>query len=109
MDRRCNERIAASVPFDVYCRGDRLGQFRTRDLSQESLFLETRSGERLGGEILELRFRIDGKVHCLRGIVAHQVEGQGVDIQLAYWRVGDRQAHQAYVHLYKSSRLHIAA
>jgi len=109
MNRRRSKRAPARVPFDLYCRARRLGRFWTSNLSQEGLFLHTGAIERLDAAILDLRFRANGAEYRLRGIVVHQIQGQGIGIQLAYWRTGDRPAHAAYLQLTKPSRLCQAA
>ena len=97
MNRRRSERRTACLPFDVSCRGRPLGRFWTRNLSQEGLFLSTGSREGFDEAILDLRFQVAGVEHCLRGIVVHRIQGQGVGIQLAYWREKSRAAHSAYL------------
>jgi len=109
MNRRRSERIATRLPFDVYCRGRRLGRFWTRNASREGIFLGTGSYEYPADAILDLRFQVDGVEHCLRGTVAHHVQGQGIGIQLAYWRKGDLPAYSAYLQYAFPDQLHRAA
>lgn len=109
MDHRRSERITARVPFDVYCRTHRLGRFWTQDLSQEGLFLTGVSIESRNDAILELRFEAKGVEHSFRGIVVHHRRGQGVGIQLAYWRMDDRLAHLAYCQFTIPNHLSCAA
>jgi hypothetical protein len=105
MNRRRSERRTACLPFDVFCRGRPLGRFWTRNLSQEGLFLSTGSREGFDEVILDLRFQVAGVEHCLRGIVADRIQGQGVWIQLAYWREESRAAHSAYLAYWSLDRL----
>jgi hypothetical protein len=97
MNRRRSERRVACLPFDVYSRARPLGRFWTSNLSQEGLFLNTASDQDLDDAILDLHFQVAGVEHCLRGIVADRIQGQGVWIELAYWRAGSRAAHSAYL------------
>ncbi len=104
MNRRRSECRVACLPFDVYCRARPLGRFWTNNLSQEGLFLSTVSDQDLDGAILDLHFQVAGVEHCLRGIVADRIQGQGVWIQLAYWRKGSRAAHSAYLACWSAAR-----
>lgn len=109
MNRRHRERTTACVPFDVYFQARRLGRFWTCNVGQEGLFLNTGLLECFSGAILELRFQAEAKEHSLRGIVVHQVQGQGVGVQLAYWRTRNRLSHLAYLRFIIPNRLRQAA
>lgn len=97
MEQRRSLRTAARLPFELYAGGRSLGRFWSGNVSQEGLFLETTSPEALASGILGLRFEAGGSRHDLRGRVVYRVPGEGIGIQLAYWRNGDRPAHQAYL------------
>jgi hypothetical protein len=94
---RRSPRIPVHLIFDVYLRHSRLGRFWSQNVSQEGLFLGTRTPESFAGGVLDLVFHADGSEHRLRGIAVHQAPGKGVGIQIAYWRKDDRLAHQAYL------------
>jgi len=95
---RHRKRVPTRLPFDVYDRTRHLGRFWTCNVSQEGLFLKTVATDCLRG-ILDLRFQADGLEHRLRGVVVHRVHEQGVGLQLAFWRNGDRVAHKAYLQI----------
>lgn len=95
-ERRRSERVAVSLAFDVYDRCRYLGRFWTRDVSQEGLFLKAPFTEYLERTILSLRFCADGVERCLRGTAVHGIPGQGVGIQLAFWRPSDHADHCAF-------------
>jgi hypothetical protein len=109
MNRRRSERIATRLPFEVYCRGRRLGRFWTRNASRAGIFLGTGSYEYPAAAILELRFQVNGMEYCLRGTVAQHVQGQGIGMQRAYWRKGDLQAYSAYLQYALPDQLYRAA
>lgn len=95
-ERRRSERVPISLAFDVYDRCRYLGRFWTRDVSQEGLFLKAPFTECLERTILSLRFCADGVERCLRGTAVHGIPGQGVGIQLAFWRLSDHADHCAF-------------
>ncbi len=103
-ERRRTERLPIRVAFDVYDRCRYLGRFWTRDLSQEGLFLHTESAEPLWRTILSLRFCANGVERCLRGTAVHGIPGEGVGIQLAFWRPSDHADHCAYRQLITTER-----
>jgi hypothetical protein len=96
MERRHRGRIPLCLAFDVSDGGRYLGRFWTRDVSQEGLFLKADDPDCLSDRILSLRFHADGVERCLRGIAIRRVQGQGVGIQIAFWRHGDDEAYAAY-------------
>ena len=96
-NRRRSCRIPVRLAFDVYLGRVRLGRYWTHNVSQGGLFLGTPSPGCFTRGVLDLLFYADGSEHRLRGIVVHQAPGRGVGIQLAYWRKGDRPAHQVYL------------
>lgn len=95
-ERRRSERVPVSLAFDVYDRCRYLGRFWTRDVSQEGLFLNAKCADTMRNTILSLRFCADGVERCLRGTAVHGVPGEGVGIQLAFWRQRDHADHCAY-------------
>jgi hypothetical protein len=97
LERRRSPRASARLPFELYAGGRSIGRFWSGNVSQEGLFLETTSPDALASGILGLRFEAGGSDHDLRGRVVYRVPGEGIGIQLAYWRSGDRLAHQAYL------------
>jgi hypothetical protein len=97
VDRRRSNRIPARLPFELYTARRPLGRFWSGNVSQEGLFLETPSPETLDSGILGLRFEVGRSGYDLRGRVVYRVPGEGIGIQLAYWRNADRPAHQAYL------------
>ena len=94
-DRRRSTRTALRVAVKVYDSRRFLGRYWTGDLSQEGLFLHADRTDHLTNTILRLRFADDG-AFCLRGAAVREVRGQGVGVQLAFWRRGDDSAHAAY-------------
>jgi hypothetical protein len=97
LNRRRSSRVPVHLAFDVYLRHARLGRFWTRNVSQEGLFLGTSSPGHFPSGVLDLLFHADGSEHRLRGIAVHKTPGQGVGVQIAYWRKDDHRAHQAYL------------
>lgn len=95
-ERRRSERVPVSLAFDVYDRCRYLGRFWSRDLSQEGVFLKAPFTESLERTILSLRFWADGVERSLRGTAVHGIPGQGVGIQLAFWRPSDHVDHCAF-------------
>lgn len=98
-DRRRSARIGLRLALDVYDPNQFLGRYWTADLSQEGLFLRADRADHLTNTILRLRFEADDGPFCLRGAAVREVRGQGVGVQLAFWRRGDGSAHSAYRHL----------
>ncbi len=96
MERRRRERIPLCLAFDVFGGGRYLGRFWSRDVSQEGLFLKADDPDCLSDTILSLRFLAGGVEYRLRGAAIRRVEGQGVGIQLAFWRHADDDAYAAY-------------
>ena len=95
-DRRRSTRIPLRLAVEVYDLRHFLGRYWIADLSQEGLFLRAERTDRLANTILRLCFAADGIVCSLRGAAVREVLGQGVGIQLAFWRRGDDHAHAAY-------------
>jgi hypothetical protein len=97
MEHRRSPRIPSQLQFDVYRQDRPLGRFRARDVSQEGVFLETWQPVNGYSGILELRFRAGNREHRIRGVVVRRVPGEGVGVQLAFWRAHDRVAYSAYL------------
>lgn len=95
-DRRRSARIRLRLALDVYDPNQFLGRYWTADLSQEGLFLNADRTDHLTNTILRLGFDADDGAFCLRGAAVREVRGQGVGVQLAFWRRGDGSAHAAY-------------
>lgn len=95
-ERRRTERIPVRLAFDVYDRGRHLGRFWTRDVSQEGIFLNAECPDALRDTILSLRFCAGGLTCCLRGTAVRGIPGEGVGIQLAFWRASDHADYRAY-------------
>lgn len=95
-DRRRSARIRLCLALEVYDPNRFLGRYWTADMSQEGLFLYADRMDHLTNTILRLRFDADDGAFCLRGAAVREVQGQGVGVQLAFWRRGDGSAHAAY-------------
>jgi hypothetical protein len=84
------------MAVEVYDAYGYVGLFWTDDVSTEGLFLHADVTDRLKSTILRLRFDQDGASLLLRGTAVREVPGQGLGVQLAFWRRGDEAAHAAY-------------
>ena len=109
MNYRHRERKTVFLPFNVYSRSRYLGTFFSRNVSQEGLFLNMESDEFPTDDFVDLQFRVNGVGYFVRGMVAHQIQGQGVGILLAYWRTEDFLAHGAYRQYITPNRANLAA
>lgn len=91
-----SERIPLRMAVQIYDTYGYVGLFWTDDVSAEGLFLHASVTDRLKSTILRLRFDHNGASLLLRGTAVREVPGQGVGVQLAFWRCGDEAAHAAY-------------
>lgn len=102
-ERRRSARIPLRMAVVVYDAYGYVGLFWTDDVSKEGLFLHADVTDRLKSTILRLRFDQDGASLLLRGTAVREDPGQGVGVQLAFWRRGDEAAHAAYRELIERS------
>lgn len=95
-ERRRSARIPLRMAVEVEDAHGYIGLFWTDDVSKEGLFLHAGVTDRLKSTILRIRFERDGASLLLRGTAVREVPGEGVGVQLAFWRRGDEAAHAAY-------------
>ena len=95
-ERRRSARLPLRLAVEVYDASHHLGRFWTHDVSQEGMFLKLDRTDLLRRTILRLGFDAQGVTCFLRGAPVREIRGEGVGIQLAFWRHGDEAAHAAY-------------
>ncbi len=104
-ERRRSTRLPLRLAVEVYDSSRHLGRFWTHDVSQEGMFLNLDRTDLLRRTILRLAFDAEGVTCFLRGAAVREIRGEGVGIQLAFWRHGDEAAHAAYRELIAAPRI----